>query len=1568
MRYILMAYASDGYQEFVLPDIDNADYMILLDKEVFGMENSLELLMEIVDGDWRFVRKKGFRLQKRNGNEGFGERLEDGMVLNLTSQTGLKLVLLTLICQDSFPAFQKYNLSSINQVSVGKDADNHIQYDFGGFISGSHAVLFRYGDRWIVQDNSSNGTYLNGRRISRQKMLKFGDQLTLFGLRLVFLESCLAACALSGNCLVDEKRLPRFFTGEKPYLPELEKAREEKTYFKRAPRTVEKLYRDKIEIEAPPQLAKLQKRPLLLTIGPSMTMAIPMLLGCLMAVLSSRLQGGNGGLYMFTGVVTAVSSAVIGVLWALTNMRYAGRTEVENEELRYNAYGQYLINITEFIKQKYDGNREIMHRTWLSGRECCSFGSRDVRLWNHNSRQEDFLMVRLGTGTVPFQAEITIPKERFSLTRDELADKPRLIRDSYQMLHSVPVCLDIRTKGLIGIIGGMEKKRCYIPVWNMIAQIAANNCYTDVKMVFFYDQNRSAGNWSFTRWLPHVWTQDHRARLIAGSKTEIGDVCYELSKVLQLRTEENGKKEYPLPHFVIFVDGPELLEGEILERYICSPRPEYGITTVLLAERYEDLPNSCENIIQNDGAAPRFFHVYNEEEQTKELVFDSITREELDALSRRLCGIEVNEELGNGEIPSSLDFMEMYGVHTLEELHVLERWKKNRNYESMRVPIGQKAGGSICFLDIHEKYHGPHGLLAGTTGSGKSETLQTYILSLAVNFSPDDIAFLIIDFKGGGMANLFEELPHLSGQISNLSGNQIQRAMISIKSENMRRQRIFAEYGVNHINLYTRLYKSHEAQMPVPHLFIVIDEFAELKREEPEFMAELISVAQVGRSLGVHLILATQRPSGTVNENIRGNSKFRICLRVQDRQDSADMLHKPDAAYITQAGRGYLQVGSDEIYEQFQSGYSGAEYDDDPENRKAAAVRLSLSGKEIRNSKTRKKGSGTMKTQTQLEAVIRHLKETAEKNGYRNRLFLWLPALPERLYLKEPEKTQREKNSSMPGQWPGHTGKWTLSTYVGMYDDPANQIQKPLAVSFSESGHLAVCGMVASGKSTFLQTMLLGLIQEYSPDELNFYILDYSSRLLLCFEKAPHCGGIAVDTDTEKVKKLFYLLECLLAERKQLFGGGSYSQYIRAHGREKTPPAVILLIDNCANFREKTNGCFDDALLRLSREGVGYGIFLALSGAGFGASEIPLRIADNIRTVLSLEMGEKSKYAEILRTPRVPVLPEKAIKGRGLAWVDERVLEFQTALALEGDDAYAVAGAIDECCRGMAENWTGETARKIPMIPQDPKLSEFAALPEWKKAAEEKRYLPLGYNVQDASIYSLDLWNTYCYIVQGRNRSGKKNVLKLLMCAAAAKPEVAVFLIDLGGSGLAKQVRQLPVKCLEDERSVFEFFKSTISVFQERNSQKHVLLDEDMEGEELAERMNQGIQYFIFIADMEAFVKMAYRSLEGTGSIHPYMENISEKGSDHGFYFFGAVSPEQHLTLLNYRLYKNMISYGTGIHLGGNLNGQKLFRFENIPYSEKNKISGPGTGVVPAKDDSLKGLEIVLPLAKGALP
>ncbi|SES16260.1 FtsK/SpoIIIE domain-containing protein, partial [Lachnobacterium bovis] len=281
----------------------------------------------------------------------------------------------------------------------------------------------------------------------------------------------------------------------------------------------------------------------------------------------------------------------------------------------------------------------------------------------------------------------------------------------------------------------------------------------------------------------------------------------------------------------------------------------------------------------------------------------------------------------SSRIPESVTFFDMYKVKKPQDFDSRNRWSQNQSHKTLAVPLGLRAEDDIVSLNLHEKAHGPHGLVAGTTGSGKSEIVQSYILSLALNFHPYEVGFLLIDYKGGGMANLFKNLPHLLGTITNLDKAESMRAMASIHSELLRRQQIFSECGVNHINGYNKLFKEGKVKEPLPHLFMISDEFAELKSEQPDFMAELVSTARIGRSLGIHLILATQKPSGVVDDQIWSNSRFKLCLKVADTNDSKEMLKTPDAASITQAGRAYLQVGNNEIYELFQSAWSGAKYD-----------------------------------------------------------------------------------------------------------------------------------------------------------------------------------------------------------------------------------------------------------------------------------------------------------------------------------------------------------------------------------------------------------------------------------------------------------------------------------------------------------------------------------------------------------------------------------------------------------------------------------------------------------------
>lgn len=1643
---VFMMFKTNVFKEVILPNLDNTDYKIFIDKKLFEVYKSFYLKFEIINHKWRINSdSRAYQIIHHKQTLDFAE-LNGGEIITIKTNSGDIIKGITFDDKISLISFEKYDILRADRISIGKAEGNTIRYEFMNLVSMNHCSLERVSGKHILYNTSRNGVFVNDRRIGSNYQLCFGDIIEIFGLRIVYLGELIAVCSRVSKFQVDDS-LKKYYV----YHSDESKVntKHNERYFNRSPRIFPSICSEQIVIEPPtnPQFSK--KKSLLMTIGPSFTMAIPMLIGCGLMIFSSMMSGGTTSAFMFTGMITALGSAILGSVWAFMNLRNAKKEEFDEETKRFNTYGNYLLDISEYIKEKYKQNTDALYRLYPSPAECCMYNEMSPELWNRNYSHSDFLFYRLGTGDIDFQVDIQIPKEKFSMQFDNLKDKPGMIYENFKILRNVPVGINFSEKNIYGIVGGANKRGACDIVNNIIAQIAATSCYTDVKIAFCFNSNRfDAEQWNYIRWLPHVWSENKKTRYFASNRREAADVFFELSNIIRQRAEDDDhgfKKNTFRPHYFLFVSDASMLDGEIISKYVYDSHSNFGLTTFIMTDYYQNLPNICETIIQNDESFHGCYNAINSMEQSVEINFDRVSVRNLESFAKRLSNITVKETEDDSSIASSLDFFEMYGAHRLEDFHIAEQWRKNRTYNSMRALIGKKAGGADCYLDIHEKYHGPHGLVAGTTGSGKSELVQTYMLSLALNFSPDDIAFFIIDFKGGGMANLFSKLPHMAGQISNLSGNQISRAMISIKSENMRRQKIFGEFGVNNINNYTRLYKSGEALMPIPHLLIVIDEFAELKKEEPEFMRELISVAQVGRSLGVHLILATQKPSGTVDDNIWSNSKFRLCLRVQDRQDSNDMLHKPDAAYITQAGRCYLQVGNDEIYELFQSGWSGAVYDNNYDgNNGEIATMITTTGKEalvgshtkikrrekekllwlgflyneacklikstydkeeiakqlittaqnnnynignnnsdiqaicnflelIPDSNMQKdeavriiiaKASETNiklpepKDKTQLEVLVDYIGKIAQREHYTHKAKLWMPLLKEEIILSEVCDTAKLFDGY---KWFEHE-KWTLNVVVGVYDDPQNQEQLPFVIDFAKGGHLAVCGSVVSGKSTFLQTLIFSIAMKYTPEEVNFYILDFSGGMLACFEKLPHTGGVIRENDLDKSGKFFNMISSVIEERKKLFNGGNYSQYVKANGI--TVPTIIIFIDNFAGFKEKTENEYEDMLIHIAREGAGYGIYLAVTSAGFGMAEIPNRIGDNIRTVVSLEMSDKFKYMDVLRTTHIEVLPEAGIKGRGLGYVEGRILEFQTALSFRAEDDYKRNSMIEKLCDTMCSCFEGKKAKLIPYIPENPQYGDLSTLEEYLSACADRAKLPFAYNFEDASVYSINLAATYCYVISGKKRTGKTNVLKLLMLASTFK-KVQRIVIEKNSNELRNLAEQNNFEYISNDMEVLKYFQGITGDFIGRNKQKKAFEEQGMSDDEIFEKMQCFEPIFIFIADLVEFINTIYHPEGEIGNLSGFFENIFEKGYLHNIFFFGCLNTDEASSLAGIKSFHLFTSYKKGVHLGGNVSAQRIFNFQNIHYSQLSKSSKKGEGLVPSEEDESLAKRIILPLAGG---
>lgn len=1534
MSFVISVHFKKSFYEFFLPGLNNRKTTINIPSDISGFSDELPISFEVWNNVWSISENDSMSFIK-------GVQTEDICLLEvgltITCEHKQSHERFSIIIDDSYEGysdFDKYELKQ-GRITIGSSDENTIIYNTRNLVSGKHAVIETDSNGVsTLKDSSSNGTFVNGKKILKSYKLNYGDVIYIMGLKLIYLEDMIAV-----NDPADSIKLRGFTKFTSNIIEKNHPNIESEDYYQRSPRQIESLDNETIEIENPPSPNRGRRQPLIFIIGPAMTMVIPMATGVMFTMWSTQ-QSNNGvtSPFIFMGIITSVTAAFIGVFWALTNYRYSKKMEEADEVRRSELYRKYLDKIRRLLTQKHIDNKDIINKKYPTTDEWLRFVKMNSRrLWERNVNHLDFLNVRLGQGEIESPNIITVPKERFSLIDDTLAEEPQNIKNEYKKLIDVPVCISLKEHNLIGIIGNSQDE-CNNIARIMATQIAAYHSYTDVRIALIYNE-KEANSFEFVKWLPHTWSVDGSMRMIACDSNGVGELFYNLSSVLRQRMEEQENitdKSRPLPQYIIFITDPALVQNEAIMKYLSTPTEQMGVSMVLAYNQIGKLPNNCTVIIQNDEDYKGFYSLDSSFEGSENVVFDNADTKQLEEFSRELSGIRVRESQSAGAVPQLLTFLDMYKTSNVEDIDVLHRWLENRTYESMKAIIGYRGADTPLYLDVHEKYHGPHGLVAGTTGSGKSETLQTYILSLALNYHPHEMSFILIDYKGGGMAGSFENLPHVAGIITNLGGNQTNRALASINSEIKRRQSMLNEFKLKHIDGYIELFRAGKAVIPMPHLLIIADEFAELKKEQPEFVRELVSASRVGRSLGVHLILATQKPSGVVDDEIWGNAKFRLCLRVQDKQDSNEMIKRPDAAYITDAGRGYFQVGNDEIFEVFQSGWSGAKYEPEVEfsdSRQSDVKMIDLSGKPrvVNSFKKPVKEEDVVKKITQLEATVNYINTIAIEQDIKAIDNIWLPALPKQLSLEDLQ--EYTENKFVDGIWRDFTNE--LNPIVGIVDDPVNQQQIPLSIDMLSDGHLLITGSGLGGKTTFLQTLLYSLVTTYSPKHLNIYIADFGSRTMGVFGGLPHVGGVVYDSDTDKVDKLIALLIKELNRRKIAFsekGIGTIKEYARLYD---DVPFIVFAIDNFVAFNENSPKQ-EDNLIVLSREAASYGIYLVITCTN--SNDIRNKIRQNIGNGVGLQLADRFEYEEAIRA-KSDIVAEDHIPGRGLVCFPNP-LEFQTALCLAETDIVLQNIALRETFEEMDAQWKGSRAPVIPQVPADMSLENYLEIDEVDNIIKSSRYMPLGYELAEAQVESIDFARTFCYTISGASRSGKTNLLKVLM-KIAKKQDGKVYVFD----GPTKELQSYSKEIISDgyittSDELFNFMQLVIlPEFTRRNKAKAEFIKNGRRN--IDEYIISEPKIFLFINDMTAFCEKVYDSEKEMKS---FMEMMVARGDDHMIYLFGCVSQTDMTGEYNSkRLMRGFIGWKEGIHLGGKLEDQKVFDFD-VPVLERGKKLPVGYG------------------------
>lgn len=1179
---------------------------------------------------------------------------------------------------------------------IGNTSECNIRY-MCEYLSNLTVKINCVNNRIMLEKSSNNAIYVNDKALFNQKYyIKNGDQLNIYGLKIMFLPNLLLINNPGNRVKIDDiqSQIQYYYlnSDEKPKNVEFkdEELYKKDDYFSKAPRIRRIIETKEIRIDPPPRDSENQDLPLILTIGPMLTMGLTSAVTLVSTI--SKLYSGESDLKdSWTSLVSGGVMLISMLLWPILTKKYNKKRQIRKEKEIKKKYGIYLNEKRKELELEIKLQREILMENLIPVTSCVNIvNNKSINFWDKRIDQNDFLVTRIGVGDEPLDVEIQWPEEGFTIEESELRKEADKVVDDAKYIKNVPISYSFKKNKTTAIMGNSYK--CLHFIDNIILQLITFYSYEDLKIVVFTNENNKE-HWNYIKYLNHSFTNEKRFRFFSSNPDSNKKVTDYLNKVLESRIQQDQEKNVMRkPYYFVVVDGYDLVKRADFVKVLTEVDVNLGFSLVILENRLSNLPSKCNNFISlGEKTSGILKNSYEKQEQI--IFFDEIdyTIDMMD-IAKKVSNVPIEFEEEIKQLPDAITFLEMEKIGKVEQLNILNRWMTNDSTTSLRAEIGVGETGDLMYLDLHEKYHGPHGLIAGMTGSGKSEFIITYILSMAINYSPDDVAFILIDYKGGGLAYAFENkttgvsLPHLAGTITNLDKAEMDRTLVSINSETKRRQRKFNEardkLGESTIDIYKyqMFYKEGKISEPIPHLFIICDEFAELKSQQPEFMDNLISVARIGRSLGVHLILATQKPSGVVNDQIWSNSKFHVCLKVQDASDSNEMLKKPDAASLKQTGRFYLQVGYDEYFALGQSAWCGAKYY--PSDKIVKQVDKSINfidetGTFIKNIQAGKNQKVEAQGE-QLTAIMKNIIQVSNSTNKRVKR-LWLENIPPIILIDE----LKQKYNIVPQ-------KYNVEAILGEYDAPEKQEQGLLKMNFLSQGNTLIYGTDSSEREMLLNTILYSTITSHKTEEINYYIVDYGSEVLRNFITAPQIGGMIFLGEDEKFRNLFKLINTEIRQRKKMFldYGGEFKNYNKQN--ENKLPLITIVLNNYEGIVEINQNLSED-LIPICRDCERYGINFIITCNR--VASIGRRIGQSFNNIYSLHLTDESDYFSVLNVKN-KLIPRDTL-GRGIV-NNDGVHEFQTASIV--DENTNMNKFIMDKLTIVKQNNDME-AKKIPELP-----------------------------------------------------------------------------------------------------------------------------------------------------------------------------------------------------------------------------------------------------------------------------
>ncbi|NDZ64141.1 type VII secretion protein EccCa [Streptomyces cyaneofuscatus] len=1000
-----------------------------------------------------------------------------------------------------------------------------------------------------------------------------------------------------------------------------------------------------------------------------------------------------------------------------------------------------------------------------------------ARLWERRRVDDDFLRVRVGTGEMPVRdlqiaepgSSVLTPPDLFML--NEASALVKRFRNGTELPLTVP----LDRIGNVSVIGPRED--CLRVARALLVQTAALHAPDDVAIALAAPGDRMA-DWEWAKWLPHLLDTEQfdgpvAARRIAPSAPQLArqlgpELRRRASYAAEVRRGLAGRDALSMnSRLLVVTDG----HGEDA---VDLPRPddavglsEMGVTVLHLLEQRVQEPGQVSVRITVDGTDVAIEDLRAPEPLEAHGTVDEAGIPFAEGLARMLAPLRLSaESLADAPLSGPVEFAAMLGIDDVARLDLDQLWAPRGERAFLRVPIGISDSHEPVLLDLKESSElgmGPHGLCVGATGSGKSELLRTLVLALVATHPPEDLALVLVDYKGGATFAPFAELPHVAGVITNLENQAglVERVHSSLAGEVKRRQQALKDAGnVADIGDYAALRAEKRPDLdPLPHLFVVIDEFGELLTAKPDFIDLFLSIGRIGRSIGVHLLLSSQRIEGGKLKGLDTYLSYRLGLRTFSADESRTVLDTTDAFHLPPLpGFGYLKVDTSH-YARFKAGYVSGGYrgpvrraDEEETGPLALPYEAfnTLAGPDevpqTAEPASRRRETGP----TELGVMVDQL--TGIAPPVRS---IWLPPLPTATALDAVAGPLDIGPRGMRLAGAGPSGR-PLRVPVGLLDDPAKQWQGQWFLDLTVAGgHAAVIGGPQSGKTTLLRSLVLSLALTHTPREVGVYGLDLVGGGLQALSGLPHVGGVAGRADRERAARTVEEVRTMLALREDLFrehGIDSVEQLRTLHAAGRLPELasaeILLVIDGFGALRDDFDE-LDDAIADILKRGGGYGIHVV--AAMLRWNDVRIATQSNFGTRVELRLNDPSE-SSIDRKLAETLSPDEP--GRVLT---DGKLFAQVALPrTDGVADTADLGAVlERTARSVRATWSGEVAQPVRVLPH---ILEPHSLPG--PAAEPTR-VPIGLDQSALAPVLLDLFqHDQHLLVLGDSECGKTNLLR----------------------------------------------------------------------------------------------------------------------------------------------------------------------------------------------------------------